>query len=531
MPLRINPFLRASAWRVALEASLITLLYTFLLTRVPLKAAREIFNTSIDDAFFLNTLIVTLLCTLWAAVRIRRSNQVGGQSWRRVFALTLILMVLLCLSTWLPTLGTDWLRVLLRIPDGTVAFILPALSAALYPLFRLGVHLWLIWQCRSRRSMVLWLTNTILAVVAFMILGGTWLVNLIFLIPGLDSELNSPYNDFPLGLVQHFFTLVVPMFLMAFLTAVVTLLVLLPFAILFSYLAAQRTTRRIDQLAQAAAAFRMGDYGTRVQVDGEDEVARLQTDFNVMADQLASTLADLKSERDTVTQVLQARRDLVAGVSHELRTPVATLRAAVETTLTALPAQDDLNVKERLELMDKEIERLSKLIDDLFTLSQAEVNNLRLNCAPTELAPLLEQVVATFIPFAWQAGRVEVNVHVAQDLPRVQADADRLKQVLLNLLRNAVRHTSPGGIVAILAEAEAECVRIEVRDTGEGIDPDDLAHIWERFYRGKNVATEGAGLGLALVRELAEAMGGSVDVESVPGEGSCFTVRLVSCRG
>ncbi|HEX2993228.1 MAG TPA: HAMP domain-containing sensor histidine kinase [Anaerolineales bacterium] len=523
MPLRINPFLRAPAWRAALEASLITLLYTFLLTRVPLKAAREIFNTSIDDAFFINTLIVTLLCTLWAAVRIRRSNQVGGQRWRRVFALTLILMVLLCLSTWLPTLGTDWLRVLLKISDGTVAFILPALSAALYPLFRLGVHLWSIWQCRSRRSMVLWLTNTILAVVAFMILGGTWLVNLIFLIPGLDSELNSPYTDFPFGLVQHFFTLVVPMFLMAFLTAVVVLLVLLPFAILFSYLAAQRTTRRIDQLAQAAAAFRMGDYAARVPVDGEDEVARLQTDFNVMADQLASTLADLKSERDTVTQVLQARRDLVAGVSHELRTPVATLRAAVET----LPAQNDAILKERLELMEKEIERLSHLIDDLFTLSQAEVNNLRLQCVPTEVAPLLEQVVATFTPFAWQAGRVEVNLQVAQGLPRVQADVDRLKQVLLNLLRNAVRHTSPGGIVVVLAEAEADRVRIDVCDTGEGIDPNELPHIWERFYRGRNATAESAGLGLALVKELIEAMGGTVSVESAPGEGSRFTVRLV----
>lgn len=524
---RIRIFLCVPAWRAILEASLVTLLYIFLLTRLSAEMIQAVFNTSIDDVFFLNSLIVTLLCTLWVAVRVRRSGQAGWQSWLRVLALTLTLGLLLSLSTWLPTLGTKWLTLLLKMPDGETAFLMPMGSAAIYPFFRLGGHLWLIWRRRSRRSMALWLTNTILAVVALMILGMAWLINLVVLIPGANSDLGSPYANFPFGLLQYFFTLVVPVFLVAFLTAAVILVALLPFAVLFSYAVARRTTRRIDQLAQAAAAFRAGSYDVRVQVDGEDEVARLQTDFNAMAEKLATTLADLKSERDTVTQVLQARRDLVAGVSHELRTPVATLRAAVETTLAALPSQSDSpDVKERLELMEKEIERLSKLIDDLFTLSQSEVNNLRVTCVPTELAPLIEQVSATFTPLAWQSGRVEVNVHVMEGLPTVQADADRLKQVLLNLLRNAVRHTPPGGIVAILAENEADCVRVDVRDTGEGIDPDDLPHIWERFYRGTNATGENAGLGLALVKELVEAMRGSVDVESTLGEGSCFMVRL-----
>jgi signal transduction histidine kinase len=101
-----------------------------------------------------------------------------------------------------------------------------------------------------------------------------------------------------------------------------------------------------------------------------------------------------------------------------------------------------------------------------------------------------------------------------------------LEQVLLNLLRNATRHTLPGGIVVVLAKDEDETVRLEIRDTGQGIDPADLPHIWERFYRGKNATSESAGLGLALVRELVEAMGGNVGVESTAGEGSCFRVRL-----
>jgi signal transduction histidine kinase len=115
------------------------------------------------------------------------------------------------------------------------------------------------------------------------------------------------------------------------------------------------------------------------------------------------------------------------------------------------------------------------------------------------------------------------------DLPAAQADPTRLEQVLANLLRNAVRHTPPGGIVAVMAAAEAGAVRVEVRDTGEGIKPEELPHIWERFYRGRDSRSDAdgsAGLGLALVKELTEAMGGTVGVESVVGKGSCFTVRL-----
>jgi signal transduction histidine kinase len=231
-----------------------------------------------------------------------------------------------------------------------------------------------------------------------------------------------------------------------------------------------------------------------------------------------------------VAEVLQARRDLVASVSHELRTPVATLRAAVETALdgwTAAPP-DTLEMRQKLEMMEKEIQRLSGLIDDLFTLSQVEVKALALECAPVELAPLVEQVVRAVAPLAWQAGRVEVGASLPANLPPIQADARRLQQVLLNLARNAVRHTPPGGIVVIAAEAEGDGngLRIEVRDTGEGIDPADLPKIWERFFRGRNATAESAGLGLALVKELVEAMGGSVGVESVLGRGSCFWVRL-----
>jgi signal transduction histidine kinase len=167
------------------------------------------------------------------------------------------------------------------------------------------------------------------------------------------------------------------------------------------------------------------------------------------------------------------------------------------------------------------------LIDDLFTLSQADVDHLSLDCMPTDLQPLIQQVIDTFSPLAWQSGRVEITAQLPKNLPLILVDPRRLQQILLNLLRNGVRHTPPGGIVAILAEhTSGDWVQIDMRDTGEGIDPEDLDHIWERFYRGKNATSESAGLGLALVKELVEAMGGSVAVESETGNGSCFSLRL-----
>jgi signal transduction histidine kinase len=137
-------------------------------------------------------------------------------------------------------------------------------------------------------------------------------------------------------------------------------------------------------------------------------------------------------------------------------------------------------------------------------------------------------MVEAVAPLAWRAGRVEVVADAPPGLPLAQADAERLEQVLSNLLRNGVRHTSPGGIVVAAVSADAEHVSIVVRDTGEGIAPEDLPHIWERFYRGENHRSSdgGAGLGLAIVKELTEAMGGTVAVESTPGQGSCFTIRL-----
>jgi signal transduction histidine kinase len=143
-----------------------------------------------------------------------------------------------------------------------------------------------------------------------------------------------------------------------------------------------------------------------------------------------------------------------------------------------------------------------------------------------ELPPLAERVVETLAPLAWKRGRVEALTDLPADLPPVLADAGRLEQVLINLLRNGVRHTPPGGIVALAAAPEEETLRIEVRDTGSGIPAKELPLIWQRFYRGAAGDRSGAGLGLALVKELVEAMNGRVAVQSTEGEGSIFSIWL-----
>jgi signal transduction histidine kinase len=353
----------------------------------------------------------------------------------------------------------------------------------------------------------------------------------------------------------------------AFLVAgLVVSLFVLPLAATVSHLGLRRTTRRVEELAHAADALRAGDLTTRVPVSGADEVAHLQAAFNAMATALERTLKDLQGERDRVAGLLEAHRQLVVSVSHELRTPVATLRgylesaqrreeetllastavhAAVDATpvTSANPASGDHRngaaLRADLATMQREVIRLQALIDDLFTLSRAEVGRLSLRLAPTDVVAAVHRLVETAAPLAWRQRRVEVLVTTEGsqgEIPPAFADPQRVEQILSNLLGNAIRHTPPGGLVVVAATAEGDAIRIDVRDTGAGIDPDDLAHVFERFYRGPaedgtgeslgEGAVERVGLGLALVKELAEAMGGTAEATSAPGEGSCFTVRL-----
>lgn len=204
---------------------------------------------------------------------------------------------------------------------------------------------------------------------------------------------------------------------------------------------------------------------------------------------------------------------------------MATLRGYLESTRAHWHDGPPPTLRQDVAVMEREAIRLQALINDLFTLSRADVARLELRCAPADVGALARRSVEAVAPLAWQSGKVEVVARVAPDLP----DAGRLEQVLRNLLQNAVRHTPPGSIVAVAVATDQAMVEVRVQDTGEGIAAQDLPRIWERFYRteqSRSRATDGTGLGLALVKELTKAMGGTTAVARALGEGTCFTIRL-----
>ena len=470
----------------------------------------ELAQVNIDQGLFFTSAGVAV----WIALRMRLP---AGRWYRR-----LLIEIVAGLIASAPVLAYGIvirnITSLTGMPD--VFFLLSGIIG--YVSFRVGAHLWLFWE-RLRRKRLIWsFTHAILTTVVLVALFFVAFMTLVTWnyapVRGLLAEQPSPLASFAAELVSR----VLPLLTIMVVLTAFALVVVLPPAVVFSFFVARSLTRRLETLARATRVVRSGDYAAHVAVLGEDEIAQLQTDFNTMVTDLDRSMRDLQAQHDQVAALLQERRELVASVSHELRTPVSTARGYLETAL----AQDAVpeTLQHDLAIVDREIARLQTLIDDLFTLSRAEVGQLALHCQPIDLGRLIGRVIETTAPLAWQSGRVQVSAEVPANLPHALIDADRFEQVLRNLLHNAIRHTPPGGIVVTLGRAEADAVVIEVRDTGEGIAPEDLPHVWERFYRAND--NGGAGLGLAIVKELTEAMGGAVSVESKLGEGSCFTVRL-----
>jgi signal transduction histidine kinase len=324
------------------------------------------------------------------------------------------------------------------------------------------------------------------------------------------------------------FELIPTLFLMLGLSAIPIVIVVPPLA-LFSHYVTRSTVNRVQTLARATSALRAGNYQVRVTVNGEDEVAQLQADFNAMAQDLERAMHDLQSERDRVAKLLQERRELIANVSHELRTPVATLRGYLETSLEHWEQTSRATLHQDIQVMEGETIQLQERIEELFTLARAELGRLTLHCEVTDAAQLVQRIVEGSAPLAWRASKIEVIADVEEELPAVYADPQRLEQALRNLLHNALRHTAPGGIIVLSAILSGQEICLFVKDTGEGISSADLLHIWERFYQSQTSPMRkhgGTGLGLALVKQWIEGMGGSVSVESQLGQGSCFSLSL-----
>ncbi len=476
-------------------------------------------------------LFLCTVCGTWVALRARLATGRLIRQGIEEIALGILVSVMMVVGLFLPAhYLLRWDAIWLNSTFSSASFVLflMALTGPGFVCVRIGARVWLLWENLRRRRMLWALTHAHLTVaVAVVILGaGSLLVFWLFagyMVPNAES---GPISAFYLEQLLH---ALFPVLAVGVVFLVILLIGVLPPSLMVSFLIARKTTKRLERLAAATARLRDGDYSTRVAVDGEDEVAQVQSTFNAMADELERTLHDLQIERDRVAALLQSRRELVASVSHELRTPVATVRGYLDSLQNRAETDLSASVQHDLTVMEREIARLQRLIDDLFTVSRAEAGGLSLNITAVDVASVIQRRVEALAPLARQREHVEVIADVPANLPPARADAERLDQVLVNLLRNALRHTPPGGIVAVVASATDNLVRIEVCDTGAGIPPDELPHVWERFYRGddaRELDAQGAGLGLALVKDLVEAMGGAVDVRSTSGEGSCFGLTL-----
>jgi signal transduction histidine kinase len=274
--------------------------------------------------------------------------------------------------------------------------------------------------------------------------------------------------------------------------------------------------RPLRRLTDATGAVARGQFDQQVPVRSRDELGRLSQTFNEMT-------ARLRSAR-------QMQVDFVANVSHELRTPLTAVKGLVETLRAG--AMDDPQVRDHfLETVEGETDRLIRLVSDLLTLSRADSEALNLQREPTDLAKLARATADRLVPQAEARGLV-LQVEAGSGSTLALADGDRIEQVLVNLLDNAIKYSRPGGTVTVRVDGgSGQLARVQVRDEGIGIPADDLARIGERFYRAdkaRSRAEGGSGLGLAIAQALIQAHGGELILESQEGQGTVVTFTLPS---
>ncbi len=282
--------------------------------------------------------------------------------------------------------------------------------------------------------------------------------------------------------------------------------------IIFGIVISRSLTAPLDQLAEAARSIGARQLNQRVEPRGTQEMIAVAEAFNEMA-------TDLE-------QAEKLRRNLLADVAHELRTPLSVLQANLRAILDEVYPLDQAEIT---RLYDQ-TRFLSRMVNDLHELAQAEAHKLPLDLETVDVGALIESTMAQFRPNA-EAKQVQLQTNLADSLPTLQVDSTRLKQVLQNLLSNALKHTPPSGEITIHTEAATNAVQITISDNGEGIPLEHLPHIFDRFYRTDPARSRdrgGTGLGLAITRAIIEAHGGHIHATSsgISGEGSCFTIQL-----
>lgn len=279
---------------------------------------------------------------------------------------------------------------------------------------------------------------------------------------------------------------------------------------LITFFVSRRIFAPVKALTEAAQHLERGDFSQRVQVRGGDDFVELANAFNSMAEELERTE--------------QLRRNIVADVSHELRSPLSNIKGYLAAIRDGIKKPDT----DTIRLINRETDVLSRLADDLQDLSLADLGALKLKLQPEDIAALINEVVALTQTRADAKG-LSVSIDLEEQFLPANLDYNRIRQVLHNLLDNALTHTPTGGKIVVSAKQTEKYIEVSVVDTGEGISAKNLPNIFERFYRADKSrarATGGSGLGLTITKRIVEAHGGRIRVQSELGKGSCFTFTL-----
>jgi signal transduction histidine kinase len=288
-------------------------------------------------------------------------------------------------------------------------------------------------------------------------------------------------------------------------------LVAIGIAVLITFFLSRRILSPVKALINVSRQYGKGDFSKRIDNKDKGELGELANSFNSMADDLE--------------RIQRLRQNMVADVAHELRTPLSNLKGYLEAINDGVIKPNKATIRS----LNEEAVILSRLVADLQELSLADAGELKITLQPEDISKLIKETITNSHPKT-RTKDLKITADLPEQLPLLNIDAYRIKQVLGNLLDNAIEHTGKGGKITVTASEQDKVVAISVADTGEGIPPEELSLIFERFYRvdkSRARTTGGSGLGLTIAKRLVEAHGGTIMVTSEVGKGSCFTFTLL----
>jgi signal transduction histidine kinase len=280
-------------------------------------------------------------------------------------------------------------------------------------------------------------------------------------------------------------------------------------------------TRRLRRVIRAVRSFESGDFSVRIESGSGDEIGQLSEAFNKMAETIDANIAEIKKND-------QLRRDLIANISHDLRSPLASVQGYLETIMIKDQQLKPAQRYNFLKTAYKNIERLNRLVAELLELSRLDANQVRPQPENFSIAELAQDVIQKFKPQA-EKKKIKLELKFPPGIAMVTADIGMIERALSNLIENALIYTRENGEVVIELSKADNRVLVNVRDNGQGIDQDDLPHIFDRFYRGdKSRTSAGTGLGLAITKKIMEAHNSNIKVSSAINQGTTFTFEIES---